>query len=254
MKTLLILMVLGLFAAGTAFGQMGGGMGGTHMGGNPGPGNMGGTPGGGPGSGSSGGSHMGGGMGFGMAGAAGMTSGMMGDTISHGYLDDRLDPVSNPGDAKTAVQDFLGSVNTGLQISEMWEYGTAFKVELSDTKGQKAFDLIVDKFTGLVSPEMGFSMMMNASYGRSLYRMGSFGRNVSITPQQATDKAQEFVTENTLGYTLGDPETYPGYYKFHTTVGTTSQPGMDIMVSGYNGGIWMSALLGVPIKNITPLP
>jgi hypothetical protein len=231
MKTLLIVMVLGVFVAGTAFGQMGGGMGG------------------GPGSGSSGRSHMGGGMGYGTAGAGGMASGMMGSTISHGYLE-TLAPIDSPDGAWGAVEDFLAPLNSGLQISEIWEYGTAFKVALSDANGAKAFDLIVDKFTGLVSPEMGFSMMMNASYGRSLYRTGSFGRNVSVTPQQAIDKVQEFVTENALGYTLAAPERYPGYYKFHTT--TPTGPGMDIMVSGYNGRLWMNTLLGMPIRKISP--
>ena len=121
-----------------------------------------------------------------------------------------------------------------------------YKAELVDTNGAKAFDLIVDKFTGAVSPEMGMSMMLNASYGRSLYRTASFGVNLTLTPQQATDIAQTFVDKNALGYTLDAPEIYPGYYKFHTTAGTGF--GMDIMVNGYNGGIWMNTILGLPLN------
>jgi hypothetical protein len=218
MKTLLIALVVLLFATGTAFAQMGG----SHMGGG----------------------HMGGGMGYGMGGAGGMASGMMGNAMSHGYLD-ILNPLKDEVEATQVIQAFIGSSNSNLQISELWEYETAYVAELSDINGTKAFDLIADKSTGFVMPEMGFSMMMNASYGRSLYRMPRFGRNLNLTPDQATTIAENFITNNGLGYVLGPPETYPGYYKFHTTLGVNF--GMDIMVNGYNGGIWMNTLLGAPI-------
>ena len=77
-----------------------------------------------------------------------------------------------------------------------------------------------------------------------MYRMPLFGRNLKLMPDQATTIAENFVTNNGLGYSLGTPETYPGYYKFHTTLGGNF--GMDIMVNGYNGGIWMYTLLGAP--------
>lgn len=169
---------------------------------------------------------------------------MMGNTMSHGYLD-VLDPLSTSNDARTAIQAFIDSANSGLQISELWEYGTAYKGEISDTIGAKAFDLIADKFTGAVTPEMGLSMMMNASYGSSLYKMPAFGKYLSVSPDQAKGYAQSFVDKNGLGFTLGTPETYPGYYKFHTTSSTGF--GIDIMVNGYDGGIWMNTLLGLPL-------
>jgi hypothetical protein len=93
---------------------------------------------------------------------------------------------------------------------------------------------------------MGLSMMLNASYGRSLYKMPTFGRNLNVTPDQAAANAQGFVNKNGLGYTLGTYEIYPGYYKFHTT-DLAGKFGMDIMVNGYNGEIWMNSFLGVPV-------
>jgi hypothetical protein len=221
-KTLLIALLILLFATGTTFAQMGGG----HMGGG------------------TGGGHMGGGMGYGMSGAGSMASGMMGNTMSHGYLD-VLNPLNDEGQARQVIQSFIDSLNSNLQISELWEYETAYVAELSDTNGAKALDLVADKFTGVVMPEMGFSMMMNASYGRSLYRMSRFGRNLNLTPDQATTIAENFITDTSLGYVLGTPETYPRYYKFHTTLGGNFS--MDLMVNGYNGGIWMNTLLGAPI-------
>ena len=230
-RTLVIAIMVLMLATGSAFAQMGGPMPGPMPG--PGP-----NPGPGPGTG-----HMGGGMGSGMAGAGGMVQGMMANTLSYGYLD-VLNPIDTPDEARAAVQAFINTSNSGLQISELWEYGTMYKAELMDTKGVMAFDLIADKFTGAVIPEMGMSMMLNASYGKGMYKTPAFGKNLTVTPAQATANAQAFMTNNSLGYTLGTPETYPGYYKFHTTDGNA--PGMDIMVNGYNGEVWMNTLFGLP--------
>jgi len=234
MKTKLLIsaVIAMLLTTGITFAQMGGGyMGGGHMGGGSGSG--------------SGSGHMGGGAGYGTGGAGGMVTGMMGNTVSHGYLD-VLNPLETPAQARAAIEAFIDWANSGLQISELWEYETAYKAELVDINGAKAFDLIADKLTGVVSPEMGFSMMMNASYGKGLYKLPFFRRNLNLSPDQATNIAQAFINNNGLGFTLGTPETYPGYYKFHTT--TPTGLGMDIMVNGYNGGIWMNTLLGLPIN------
>jgi hypothetical protein len=185
------------------------------------------------------------GYGYGMGGVGGMMSGMMGNTIAYGYLG-VFNPVTTPEEARTVIQGFISLAYSNLAISELWEYGAVYKAELSDTNGAKAFDLMVDRFTGAVSPEMGMSMMLNASYGRGLYRTSAFGTNLILTQQQAEDIAQQFVVKNALGYTLDPPEVYPGYYKFHTKAGAAL--GMDIMVNGYNGGIWMNTVLGLPLN------
>ncbi len=184
-------------------------------------------------------------MGYGVAGAGGMIQGMMGNTLTEGYLD-VLNPLTSADQARAAIQAFITASNSSLQISDLWEYGTVYKAELMDTTGAMAFDLVADKFTGVVMPEMGMSMMLNASYGKGIYKTTSFGRTLKITPSQAMSNAQAFVDRNGLGYTLDSPQTYPGYYKFHTT--SNGSPGLDIMVNGYNGEIWMNTMLGLPMK------
>jgi len=241
----MIAVMVVLLATGSAFAQMMGG--GGYMGGGYGAGSglgyMG--PGSSPGTNPAPGYGYGSGYSSGMGGVGGMISGMMGNTMAYGYLDN-LTPVTTPEEARAVIQGFIDLANSDLSISELWEYGSVYKAELVDTNGAKAFDLVVDKFTGTVSPEMGMSMMLNASYGRSLYRPASFGVTLTLTPQQATDIAQAFVVKNALGYALDAPETYPGYYKFHSTTGTGF--GMDIMVNGYNGRIWLNTILGLPLS------
>lgn len=196
-----------------------------------------------------GGGHMGGGMccgpGFGTGGAGHMVPGMRGYILTNNYLD-TLNPISGVDNARTAFQAFIDYAKSTLKIGEIWEYGVAFKAELVDTNGAKAFDLLADKFTGIVTPEMGMSMMLNASYGKGIYKTPKFGKKLKVTPDEAMTIAQDFVTKNSLGYTLDAPETYPGFYKFHTT--TANAFGLDIMVNGYNGGVWMNTILGAPLK------
>jgi hypothetical protein len=95
------------------------------------------------------------------------------------------------------------------------------------------------------------SMMLNASYGKGLYKTTTFGRNLTVTAAQATQNAKDFLGKNpgALPYTLLEPpETYPGYYKFHTQDSKNPQNyGLDIMVNGYNGEIWMNTFLGLPL-------
>ena len=249
-RILLISVTVLMLATGSALAQMGGwgnmgpGMDGWNYG-NPGPGTGPSTgPGTGPGWGYMG-SGRGYGKGYGMGGIGGMGSMMLGNTISYGYLDS-LNPIDTPEKARTAIQAFINAANSNLQISELWEYGTVYKAELSDTKGAMAFDLMVDKFTGAVMPEMGLSMMLNASYGKNLYKTPTFGKNLTVTPDQAAGYAQTFINNNHLAYTLGTIEIYPGYYKFHTDHAGSLR--MDIMVDGYDGGVWMNTFLGLPVN------
>lgn len=247
MKKLITAVLVGLLTAGTSFAQMGSGMGGGVQ--QTGAGCWGTVA-------VQGGGQKGGNMscgtGYGMQGAGRVVSGMMGNLISREALT-TLNPIVTVDQANTAFQDFINSTGSGLRVGQIWEYDNAYKAELVDNNGASAFDLMADKFTGVVTPAMGFSMMMNASYSKGMFKKYKFGKKFTVTPEQATTIAQEFVFNNNLGYTLGTPVTYPGYYKFHTQIGPIL--GMDIMVNGYNGNIWMNTLLGAPLQGpLSPTP
>lgn len=233
MKRTVMTLIAGLsiFVSATSFAMMGPGMG----------------PGTGPGM--MGHNHPGG-MGSGMANAGGMSHGLMLRSISHALLD-VLAPVTTAQGAVAAAQSFIDSANSSLLISEIWEYQSVYKAELSDSTGQRAFDLIVEKLTGAVTPEMGLSMMMNASWGKMLHKTPAFKQKLTVSVDEATAAAQTFINNNiaVINYTLAAPETYPGYYKFHTT-DTLGNPGMDIMINGFTSGIWMNTLIGAPLAKV----
>ena len=241
-KTVVIGILLAVVVAGTAVAQMGRG----HMGagagfvGGPGTG-----PGTGPGIGTGPGTGYGaGGTGYGYGAAGG--GGMMGNRFAGGYLG-TLHPLADAAAAEAAFQAFIGTANGTFQVSELWEYATVYKAELSFPTGAKAFDLIADKFTGAVTQEMGMGLMLTGGYGYGLSTAAA-ARALTITPAEAQTAAQTFIDSNGLGYTLQAAETYPGYYKFHTTIGSNPASfGMDIMVNGHNGQIWMNTILGLPI-------
>lgn len=195
------------------------------------------------------------GAGYGMKGAGGMKAGMLLRTMNNSYLD-LLAPITTPQDAVTAVQNFISTAKSSLQVSAVWEYKSVYKAQLTDANGQMAFDVVADKLTGAVTPEMGFSLMMNASWGKQLQMTPRFGRKLVLTADEATTAAQAFVSKNAavINYNLAAPETYPGYYKFHTTDSATGNPGMDIMVNGYNGKIWMNTQLGAPLSAVPYTP
>jgi hypothetical protein len=233
----ILTLLVSLFVSGSAFAMMdqnGGGMGTGGMG--------------------SGGMGNGGGMGSGMGSAGGMKSGMFAMTMHNASLD-VLTPIATPQEAITAIQGFIDSAKSGLQISAVWEYQTVFKAELSDATGQRAFDVIAEKLTGAVLPEMGVAMMMNASYGKQLQKTPKFKKHLVLAPDEAVSIAQAFVSKNAsiINYNLASPETYPGYYKFHTT-DTSGKAGIDILINGYNGNIWMNTQLGAPISPVPVIP
>ena len=190
------------------------------------------------------------GPGSGMAGAGGLKSGIFNQTMKRGYLD-LLAPIATADEAVAAVEAFIAAANSTLQVSEVWEYQTVYKIELADAAGVKAFDVVADKLTGSVLPEMGFSMMMNASWGRQLQATPRFAKRTVVTPEAATAAVEAFLAKNVgiIDYTIAAQENYPGFYKFHTT-DAAGNPGMDIMVNGYSGAIWMNTQLGAPVPQI----
>jgi len=196
-------------------------------------------------------------FGGGMMGGLGNGNGFRGMMGSYGYTA----PITTSGsqlsinNAVTIAQNYVASIgNPDLVVKQVEEYTANFYVQVNDkSTGNGAFELLINKYTGSIYPEMGPNMMWNTQYGmmRSGILGGIFGApttTMPVTPTQATTDAQQYLNTYLPGSTTGDVTTFPGYYTIEVlTSGTTS--GM-LSVNGYTGQIWVHTWHGTFIQEL----
>lgn len=144
---------------------------------------------------------------------------------------------------------YLSSTNiTGLALDEgeEWKYNYYLVVKESFPSEYKAFQLIVDKYTGVAMPEPGPNMMWNTKYGRMMNGMGgrlprNSNNTMSITPLDAVTAANDFLAARFSPRRLAvvsTPDLFYGYYNFDVNdVATGSKYGM-LSVHGTTGQVW----------------
>jgi len=158
-------------------------------------------------------------------------------------------------EANTIAQKYVTSIgNTNLEVKEVEEYTNNFYVQVNDKiTGNGAFELLINKYTGSIYPEMGPNMMWNTQYGmmRSGILGGIYGTPttaLTVTASQATTDAQQYLTTYQPGTTTGDVATFPGYYTIEIVNGTT--PFGMLSVNGYSGQIWYHTWHGAFIQEL----
>jgi hypothetical protein len=157
--------------------------------------------------------------------------------------------------AKDIAQKYVTSIgNSNLEVKQVEEYTNNFYVQVNDkTTGNGAFELLINKYTGSIYPEMGPNMMWNTQYGmmRSGILDGIYGTSTTtlpVTASQATTEAQQYLTTYLPGTTTGDIATFSGYYTIEIVNGTT--PYGMLSVNGYNGQIWYHTWHGAFIQEL----
>ncbi len=181
------------------------------------------------------GGMMGGyGMGTGMMnnggrmGRAGTGNGMMGNgsmmggaTLDYGA---NTTPISID-EAKTSVEKYLaGTGNTDLELAEVIQFDNHFYAGIKEkSTGNYAFELLVNKYTGAVGPEMGPNMMWNAKYGH----MSIGETSTKVTEEQALKIAQDYLDRVIPGTKVNGADTFYGYY--------TMEVSKDSIISGMLG-------------------
>lgn len=207
--------------------------------------------------GGAGGMGRGGGMGNGSGMMSGFNSFTMGNGMGGMMLLSGSQPYRTDGkllqmdDAVAIAQKYLTSrkeTNLSLDEVEEWEYNFYAVVKETDSSN-KAFQLIIDKLTGVVMPEPGPNMMwsqkyMNGGMGRS-EAMGFSTRGpatMTVTADAATATANQFLSDRfgparrLAVVTPGD--TFYGYYNFDVNdVATGKKYGM-LSVNGVTGQVW----------------
>ena len=236
MKRLLVAVfaAVALAAGGGLFAQ---GMGGGGMmgGGSYGGGMMGG--------GAYGGGMMGGSFGAGMMGGGMMGGGMMGawDYIPPGPGK----PLSLDEAAAQAQKYLVAWGNDDLQLSEVMEFSNHFYVEVAEKgAGMKAFELLLNKYTGAIFPEPGPNMMWNLKYGAMVSgMMGGLSQpdqaaKMPVTTEKAHELAQKALDAQGQGLKVeGGADQFYGYYTLHVLKDGKTY-GM-LGVNAFTGQVWL---------------
>lgn len=191
--------------------------------------------------------------GYGMMGGQGVNGygggyGMMGggyDAKSLG-VDLTNGEVASSDQAVAIAKAYAQKVNQDLVVSQIHEFSNVYEAEFKEGKtGVKTYEIMVTKNGGQIIAGMGSDSMWNTKYGHM-----NWGNNGSVTvsEEQATNNAQEFVTKMGQGYSIGKPELAPGYYEFMVQKDGKNYTELD--VNGYTGQVWLQNWQGPIIKSI----
>ncbi len=170
------------------------------------------------------------------------------------YTNPTTAPQLNITTAAAIAQNYLTSTgNTNLAVSQVEEYTLNFYVLVKEKDtGIGAFELLVDKYTGAISPEMGPNMMWNTKYGMHNSMMGwltgTATTPATVTVDQAKVNAQQYLNTYYIGTTAGDAQAFYGYY--HIEVLSSGNVYGMLSVNSYTGQVWYHTWHGAFIQEL----
>jgi hypothetical protein len=141
----------------------------------------------------------------------GSSSGMMGSSMmgSMGMVWLPGDGVAVSSIPAARTRAASAAKAAGLHPGEVMWFDNGFYVELKDSAGKPATEVIVDPRTGSVSTEPGPAMMWNTRFG--MIRTGG-GRAGAVDSTKARNIATSWLTANRPGTTIKSLDAYPGYF------------------------------------------
>jgi hypothetical protein len=151
-------------------------------------------------------------------------------------------------DAEAAVERYLDRLGyTNLHVTEVMEFERNFyAIVAEEDSGIGAMELLVGRASGTVGPEPGPNMMWNAEYGMHGRAGGMMGRGgmmggyatveMTLSPQEAEEVAQEWLNANLPGRAAGEADPFYGYYTLHFLKDGEIE-GM-LSVHGSSGEVW----------------
>jgi hypothetical protein len=118
------------------------------------------------------------------------------------------------------VKEYLKGQSANLKVAEVMEFSNNDYVAITESDtGRGAMELLVDPYSGAVSPEIGPNMIWNLKYGSMpMMRTGSATDN-TLTLDEAKTKATDALSVRVAGATLNeDGRSFYGYYTFDYSV------------------------------------
>jgi len=153
--------------------------------------------------------------------------------------------------AVTIAKNYLTTLNNpDLAVGQVEEYTQNFYVSYYEkSTGIGAFQMLIDKNTGNIYPEMGPNMMWNTKYGM-MGRSATPTTVMPITVEQAKTSAQQYLNTYYPGTAVGDVQTFYGYYNVEVLQSGTTY-GM-LSVNGYRGQVWYHTWHGTFMQEWQP--
>jgi hypothetical protein len=156
-------------------------------------------------------------------------------------------------EAHEAVEEYLVTQGyPNLEVAEVMEFERDFyAIAREPDTDIGTLELLVDKDSGAVGPEMGPNMMWNARYG--MHSRGGMTGGVretnTISPDEALKVAQRWLDANRPGVAAEEhADPFYGYYTIHTLEGGDIE-GM-LSVHGTTGQVWYHTWHGPFIQMI----
>ena len=173
--------------------------------------------------------------------------GMMGMPAMSGMMGGPVAADAQPIDiewASTAAQNYIASLgNENLALAEVMEFGGNYYAQAFERDtGVRAFELLIDKYTAAVFPEMGPNMIWNTKYGMMGGMMGwrhlaqGQSAEMPVGPERAQELAIQYLKMQGLALDVAESDRFYGYYTIHTLREGTIE-GM-LSVNGYSGQVW----------------
>ena len=133
------------------------------------------------------------------------------------------EPITTIAQARTRAAE--AGAPKGLHPGEVIQFTENFYVELKDSAGAAATEVLVSPVSGAVQTEPGPAMMWNTGSGTS-----------AITQEQAQTAAAAWLAPNRPGETVRTVDAYPGYYTADTQV--DGKPAGMLSVNATTGAVW----------------
>jgi len=144
--------------------------------------------------------------------------------------------------ATDVAKTYVASLNNpDLTVIEVEEYANNFYVLVSEkSTGNGAFELLVNKYTGVVRPEPGPNMMWNTEYafgnGFCNWLSGTTTATPTVTVEQAKINAQQYLDSYLQGATVGDVTAFSGHYTIEVL--SNGAPYGMLSVNAFTGQVW----------------
>lgn len=134
--------------------------------------------------------------------------------------------------AKVRMEAYAKRLYLGTRLKDFMAFSQNYYAQVVDEKGQGLFELIVDRYTGVVFPEPGPNRMWNTRFGMQ----GPLQAPVRYPKEEARKLAEALLKGFLPGARVLEEGAFPGYYTFD--FGRKEVEGM-LSVNAYSGEVWV---------------